>query len=142
MSTYLNFARETEAAFSFYKSVFGTEYVGKISRFSEVPPQPGQPPLAETDKNLVMNVQLPITGGHILQGTDAPESMGFKVSRGNNVYICMQPDTRAETERLFKALSEGGKIEMQLQDMFWGDYFGSLEDKFGVLWMFNCSSKT
>lgn len=141
VSTYLNFNRKTEEAFNFYKSVFETEFIGKISRFSEVPQQPGTPPTAEDEKNLVMNVQLPILGGHVLMGTDAPESMGFKIIFGNNVSINLQPDTRAETERLFKALSEGGKVEMNLQEMFWGDYFGTCTDKFGVSWMFNCSNK-
>lgn len=142
VSTYLNFSRNTEEAFNFYKSVFGTEFVGEIARFSSVPPQPGQPPIAAADKNLVMHIGLPILGGHVLMGTDAPESMGFKVNFGNNVYINLEPDTRAETKRLFDTLSAGGKVEMQLQEMFWGDYFGSCTDKFGVQWMFNCSSKT
>lgn len=142
VSTYLNFKRNTEEAFNFYKTVFGTEFIDTIHRFSEVPPQEGQPPMKEEDKNLVMHVGLPILGGHVLNGTDAPQSMGFKVNFGNNVYINLEPDTRAETDKLFKALSEGGKVEMELQEMFWGDYFGSLKDKFGVLWMFNCSSKT
>lgn len=141
VSTYLNFTRNTEEAFSFYKTVFGTDYVDGIHRFSEVPPQKDAP-MAEDDKNLVMNVQLPILGGHILNGTDAPESMGFSVTKGNNIYINLQPDTRAETEKLFAALSLGGKIEMPLQEMFWGDYFGTCTDKYGVQWMFNCSSKT
>ena len=61
----------------------------------------------------------------MLMGTDAPETMGFTVTPGNNMYINLEPDTRAETDRLFKALSDGGKIEMPLQEMFWGDYFGS-----------------
>ncbi len=91
--------------------------------------------------NLVMHIALPILGGHLLRGTDAPESMGFKVNFGNNIYINLEPDTRAETDKLFKALSAGGKVEMPLQEMFWGDYFGSCTDKFGVQWMFNCSSK-
>ena len=78
----------------------------------------------------------------MLMGTDAPESMGFKVNFGNNVYINLEPDTRTEVDKLFKALSEGGKVEMDPQEMFWGDYFGSLKDKFGVQWMFNCRSKT
>jgi PhnB protein len=141
-STYLNFARSTEEAFNFYKSVFGTEFVGEIARFRDVPPQEGQPPMSEDDKQLVMNVQLPILGGHLLMGTDAPESMGFQLNQGNNVYICLDPDTRAEADALFAALSDGGNVEMSLQEMFWGDYFGSLVDKFGVSWMINCTSKT
>lgn len=141
VSTYLNFPRSTEEAFNFYKKVFGTEFDGPIRRMGEVPPAPGQPAMAEADKNLVMHVSLPILAGHKLMGTDAPESMGFKVTPGNNLYINLEPDTRKDADRLFKGLSEGGKIEMPLQEMFWGDYFGSLTDKFGVQWMFNTAAK-
>jgi PhnB protein len=141
VSTYLNFPRITEEAFTFYKSVFGGEFTGGIHRFSEVPPQDGAPAMKEEDKNLVMHVALPILGGHVLMGTDAPESMGFTVTFGNNIYINLEPDTRAETDQLFAKLSEGGKVEMALQEMFWGDYFGSCKDKYGVQWMFNCTAK-
>jgi PhnB protein len=140
-STYLNFTRHTEEAFNFYKSVFGTEFVNGISRLGDVPLQPGQPELSDADKQLVMNVQLPILGGHLLMGTDAPESMGFQLDQGNNVFICLDPDTRGEADSLFAALSEGGKVGVPLQEMFWGDYFGSFTDKFGVQWMVNCTSQ-
>lgn len=142
VSTYLNFPRNTEEAFTFYKSVFGGEFDGKgLMRMGDVPPQDGQPPMADADKKLVMHVSLPILAGHKLMGTDAPESMGFNVNFGNNVYINLEPDTRAETDRLFAALSDGGTVETALQEMFWGDYFGSCKDKFGMLWMFNCAAK-
>ena len=141
VSTYLNFPRNTEEAFNFYRSVFRTEFEDKIYRMGDGPPQEGQPELSQEDKNLVMSVHLPILAGHVLMGTDAPESMGFKLNQGNNLYINLEPDTRAETDELFKALSEGGKVETPLQVMFWGDYFGSLIDKFGVQWMFNCTEK-
>lgn len=142
VSTYLNFPDSTEKAFTFYKSVFGGEFSGGISRFGDIPPMEGIPAVAEADKNLVMHIALPILGGHMLMGTDAPESMGFSLHQGNNVYINLQPDTREETQRLFKLLSEGGTVEQELQDMFWGDYYGSCKDKFGVQWMFNCAAKT
>lgn len=141
VSTYLNFPRNTEEAFDFYKAVFGGEFPGGIMRFQDIPPSENNPPLAEDDKNLVMHIELPILGGHLLMGTDAPESLGFKVNFGNNVYISLHPDTREETKRLFNALSEGGLVEQELQDMFWGDYYGSLKDRFGVQWMFICSEK-
>ena len=142
VSTYLNFPRNTEEAFKFYKSVFGGDFFGgKIMRFGDMPPQEGAPPMVEGDKNLVIHVALPITGGHMLMGTDAPETMGFKVNFGNNVHINLQIDTRDETRNLFMALSAGGVVSMDLQDMFWGDYFGSCTDKFGVQWMFNCPEK-
>jgi PhnB protein len=77
----------------------------------------------------------------MLMGSDAPESMGFEVNVGNNVYINLSPDTREETRRLFGALSDGGVVEMELQDMFWGAYYGSCTDRFGIRWMFNCEEK-
>lgn len=142
VSTYLNFPHHTEEAFNFYKSIFGGEFGGDgFNRFSDIPPVDGQPPVNEEAKNLVMHVELPILGGHMLMGTDAPESMGFKVNPGNNVHINLEPDTRSETKRLFEALSAGGKVTMDLQDMFWGAYYGSCTDKFGVQWMFNCNEK-
>ena len=99
VSTYLNFPRMTEEAFNFYKSVFGGEFMGDINRFSAVPPQEGGVTTKEEDKNLVMHIALPILGGHVLMGTDAPESMGFTVKHGNNIYINLEPDTRGETEK-------------------------------------------
>ena len=142
VSTYLNFPRTTEAAFTFYKSVFKTEFLGPINRFKDIPPQPDQPPIPESDQNLVMHIELPILAGHVLMGTDAPESMNFKLTPGNSVYIMLEPDTRTETDRLFQALSEGANIEMPLQEMFWGGYYGSLVDRYGTYWMFNCASQT
>lgn len=141
VSTYLNFTNKTEEAFLFYKSVFGTEFDGEMGRFRDVPNDGSTPVLSEEEGNLVMHVALPILGGHMLMGTDAPESMGMKVIEGNNVHINLEPDTREETDRLFAGLSEGGVVEMPLQVMFWGDYFGACTDKFGIKWMFNCSSK-
>jgi PhnB protein len=143
VNTYLNFPRNTEEAFNFYKSVFGGEFSGGgIGRFKDIPPSDGMPPIPDEDKNLIMHIELPIIDGHMLMGTDAPESMGFNVNFGNNIYINLEPDTRAETKKLFDALSSGGKTTMQLQDMFWGAYFGSCTDKFGVQWMFNCTEKS
>ena len=142
VSTYLNFVRNTEEAFNFYKSVFGGEFTGMgIVRLGDIPAGEGRPVIADTDKNLIMHIELPILGGHVLMGTDASESMGFKLNFGNNIYINIEPDTRAETTRLFEALAEEGAVTMELQDMFWGSYYGTLIDKFEVQWMFNCSEK-
>lgn len=142
VSTYFNFKRNTEEAFLFYKKIFEHEFDGDgIMRFGDAPPQPGQPPVADEDKNLVMHVSLETLGGHRIMGTDAPESMGFQLKEGNDVYVNLQPDTRAEADRLFKALGEDGEVEMEMQEMFWGDYFGSVVDKFGKRWMINTSAK-
>lgn len=141
VTTYLNFAGNTEEAFLFYRSVFKTEFVSPILRFSVAPPAPGQPPMPPELAKMVMHVALPILAGHVLMGTDSPEAMGFKLNQGNNVSINLEPDTRAEADSLFAALSVGGKIGSPLQEMFWGAYWGHLTDRFGVQWMFNCTAK-
>lgn len=136
--TYLNFPGNTEEAFLFYHSVFQTEFEpGGIQRFGQMPIDPNQPPMPEAIKNMVLHVELPITGNHIIMGTDAPKEMGFNLSTGNNMHLSIEPQTREEAKRLFDALSEGGNITMPLQDMFWGAYFGSFTDKFGINWMIN-----
>ena len=138
VSTYLNFPGNTEEAFNFYKIVFGTEFHGgDIQRFGDITPPEGMPPLSDEDKKLILHVELPILGGHILMATDAAESMGLKVEYGNNIHINLEPDSREETKRLFNALSDGGKVTMELQDMFWGAYFGSCTDRYGINWMVN-----
>ncbi|MFW9598483.1 MAG: VOC family protein [Paludibacter sp.] len=141
VSTYLNFVSETEEAFNFYKVVFKTDFEGGIMRFGDIPASPDMPAMPESVKSLVMHCMMPIMDGHYLMGSDAPVEMGFQVHKGNNSYIMLQPDTREETKQLFDALAVGGVVEQELQDMFWGDYYGSLKDKFGVQWMFNCSAK-
>lgn len=141
VSTYLNFARETEQAFMFYRTVFGGDFLGGITRFGDLPEMEGIPSVAEADRDLVMHIELELLGGHVLMGTDAPESMGFKMQSGNQFHINLEPDTREETQRLFDALSAGGKVTMELQDTFWGAFYGSCTDRFGVQWMFNCPTQ-
>lgn len=137
VSIYLNFQGNTEEAFNFYKSVFGTEFVAPISRMGDVPAQPGMPPLPENEKNAVMHVELPILGGTLIMGTDMLESMGHKLRIGNNTTICLEPDSKEQTDKLFKALSAGGSEMVAPMDMFWGAYWGVCLDKYGVRWMFN-----
>ncbi|MBK8488827.1 MAG: SRPBCC domain-containing protein [Bacteroidetes bacterium] len=137
VSTYLNFPGNTEEAFKFYKSVFKTEFINGIQRFGDIPSDPNQPPISENVKKMVLHIELPTLGGHILMGTDAPKEMGMSVAQGNNMYIQIEPDTRENADYLFRKLSEGGKIEMPIQEMPWGSYFGSFTDKYGINWMIN-----
>jgi PhnB protein len=136
VSIYLNFMGNTEEAFNFYKSVFNTEFLMPAMRMKDAPPHPGMPPLSEKDANSVMHISLPILGGTLLMGTDMLESLGHKLIAGNNVTICLEPETKEDTDKLFKALSDGGSDIAPMRDEFWG-YWGCCLDKFGVRWMFN-----
>ena len=66
---------------------------------------------------------------------------GGNFIKGTNVYLSLHPDSKEEADRLFKELSKGGKVEMPMEDQFWGDYFGSFTDKFGIKWMINYSDQ-
>lgn len=139
VSTYLNFMGRTAEAFEFYRSVFGTEYLGEVQRMGDVPAGPGMPELSEAEQQMVMHVELPILAGHVLMGTDMLESMGHELRIGNNVTINLEPDTREETERIYAALSEGATDATGLQEMFWGQLWGTCLDRFGIRWMFSCA---
>ena len=141
ISMYVNFPGTTEAAFMFYKSVFRTEFINGIQRLGDLPADTSHPPVPENLKKMVLHVELPLLGGAILMGTDAPKEMGFTLSQGNNMHIQIEPESREEAERFFNELSAGGKIDMPMQDMFWGAYFGSFTDQFGINWMVNYQNK-
>jgi len=136
VSIYLNFQGNTEEAFNHYKKVFGTDWSAPIMRMGDMPLQPGMPALAEREKKMVMHVALPILGGTQIMGTDMLESQGHKLVEGNNVTISLNPDTKAEADRLYKELSNGGADSVAPHDEFWG-YWGTCKDKFGIRWMFN-----
>ncbi|MES1160637.1 MAG: SRPBCC domain-containing protein [Bacteroidota bacterium] len=137
VTSYLNFNGNTEEAIKFYKKVFKGEFTGVgLQRFEDIELPAGLPPMNDTDKKLILHAELTILGGYVLMATDAPESMGFKLQQGNNMHINVEPESREETQRLFEALAAGGTISMPLEDMFFGAYFGSLTDKYGINWMF------
>ena len=137
VSTYLNFTGNAEEAFEFYRSVFGTEYLGPIQRLGDVPSGPDGPTLTDSEKQMVMHVELPILGGHVIMATDMVASMGQELRIGNNTTINLEPDSREETQRLYDALSVGATDCAPLADMFWGATWGTCLDRFGVRWMFN-----
>lgn len=132
---YLNFSGNAEAAFTFYQSVFGGEL--SAQRMGDTPEAENIP---EEERNCMMHISLPVGEGQVLMASDCTESSGNKVIAGNNNYISISPDSREEAKRLYEGLSVGGVVEVPLQDMFWGDYFGSFRDKFGVYWMINYSN--
>lgn len=139
-STWFHFAGNAEEAFNFYKSVFKTEFISPIKRWRDLPAQPDQPPLSAEDAAKIMKIALPILGGHLIIGNDAPAHLGQRI-QGNNVTLNLEPDSRAEVERLFNALKEGGTVEYPPTDMPWGGCWASLIDRYGNEWMFSFEGK-
>ncbi|MEW6195557.1 MAG: VOC family protein [Bacteroidota bacterium] len=137
VNPYLNFNGNTEEAFNFYKSVFGGEF-STVVRFKDMPD--GNPVPSDV-QNKIMHISLPINKNTILMATDACESMGFKLTTGNNFYILLETESKEEADKIFNKLSTGGRVEMPMQDQIWGAYYGSFADKFGVQWMLNYTYK-
>ena len=139
-SIYLNFMGNTEEAFNFYKTVFNSEFTAPIIRMGDMQAPPGAeaPQLSEADKKKVMHVAMPILDGTMIMATDMLESMGHKLTVGNNTTINLDLDTKEEADRLYKALSQGGAAAECVvpHDEPWG-YWGVCLDRFGIRWMFN-----
>jgi PhnB protein len=136
LNPYLNFGGNAEEAFNFYKSVFGGEFSSMV-KFKDMPIEGA--PVSEADGDKIMHMALPI-GDELLMASDALESFGQTVTPGNNHYVSIHPDSKEEADRIFNALSEGAEGEMPIADQMWGDYYGSLKDRFGIGWMVNYNS--
>ena len=133
LNTYLHFKNQAEAAFNFYKSVFGGEFL-TVQRYKDAPGTE----VSEHEQNLILHISLPI-GKNVLMASDSVESMKtsheWSLQPGNNFSLSVDAESRAEADRIYAALSAGGKATFPMQDQFWGAYFGMLVDKFGIQWM-------
>lgn len=132
LNPYLNFPGNTEEAFNFYRSVFGEDFAGGIFRFKDTLEADK---LNASDREKIMHVGLPLGKGTMLIATDALESMGHKVTAGNNFHLSIETESKDEADIIFNGLSAEGKVTIPMADMFWGAYFGMLTDKFGIQWM-------
>jgi len=118
LNAYLNFAGNAEEAFNFYRSVFGGQF-RSITRYKEMP-MPGVS-IPNKDEDKLMHIALPVGKDDVLMASDVLESLGFKLILGNNVTVSIFPDSKEEADRIFRALSAGGKIDMPIGNQPWGD---------------------
>jgi PhnB protein len=135
VNTYLNFMEKSEEAFNFYKRVFQSEFTS-VTRMKDMPRPQGAPELTDSESNLIMNIQLPITNGHVLMATDMIASMGHKVHVGNNVTISLDLDSAEEAQSIYEELlTNSPENSGPLAQMPWGALWGSCQDQFGIRWM-------
>jgi PhnB protein len=137
INPYLNFENKTEEAFRFYEKALGGK-LSEIHRFGSMPQQGGVE-LTPEQKALVLHVGLELPDGQMIMASDMIAGMGPKRVEGNNISISVHPDSQQEADRIFNALAQGGTVTMPIANQFWGDYFGSLTDRFGINWMVNYS---
>lgn len=133
VNPYLSFNGNCEAAFNFYKDVFGGEftYLGRLKD------KPTEQPIPDAEKEKIIHMSLPIGGGTILMGSDTSEIFGVTTKFGDNISLSVNTDSEQEAHRIFDQLSVDGNIIVPLEKAFWGSLYGYFTDKFGVLWMIN-----
>lgn len=133
VNPYLNFPGNCEEAFNQYKSIFGGDFTF-VGRFKDMPPQEGYTtPDADLDK--IMHISLPIGGDTALMGSDVGGEWAPNTIIGNNIQLSVNTGSKADADRIFDALSNGGNTTMPMNQTFWGDYFGMCTDRFGINWM-------
>ncbi len=132
INPWINFNGNAEEAFTFYKSVFGGEFI-KIIRFKDL--SSPEFPVADNDANKIMHIALPIGKHNVLIANDVPELMGRVNETENRSKISVSAESREEADKIFNGLSAGGDIEGQIGDSPWGSYAGMFRDKYGIEWI-------
>lgn len=135
VEVYLNFNGNCREAVEFYAEAFGTEKP-RIMTFGEAPSDPSYT-LPEEAKPLVMHSRLTISGSNVMFSDVFP---GMPFVKGNNVNLTVVTRSKDEVQTWFNKLSEGGKVNMPLQETFWSKCYGNLTDKFGIEWQFSLDS--
>lgn len=133
VNIYLTFLGNCKEAFTFYQSVFGGEF-SFVGTFGEMPPQEGMP-ISDEMKDKIMHICLPISKETAIMGSDTGGEWSADFKKGSNFSISISTDSKSKADNFFAKLSEGGKVNMPMNKTFWGDYFGMLEDQFGINWM-------
>ena len=131
LNTYLTFDVQCREALTFYQQCLGGELTTMMT-FGDSPVCDQVPPEAH---DRIMHGCL-VVGGQVLMASDSMPGQTYEGVRGSAVTINVDSDQ--EASRLFKSLSAGGKIEMDLQETFWASSFAMFNDRFGVPWMINC----
>lgn len=137
INPYLIFNGNAEEAFTFYQSVFGGEL--HLTRFSEMP---GGESMAEADQHKVAHAALEIAGmGQVLMASDAGTDNEVNTLQNGNYYLSLEPESAEETEKIYRKLSDGGRLIMPLDETEWAEKFAMFADKFGIQWMINYGDK-
>jgi PhnB protein len=132
VNTYLVFEGNCRQAMEFYKKCLGGELY--MMDYSQMPKQDGCVDLPKECKNWIMHSRI-TSKSFVLMASDTRP--GLPIQQGNNFFVSINCDGIEESEKLFKALSDKGKIDMPLQETFFATRFAMITDQFGIKWMLN-----
>lgn len=130
LATYLFFDGQCEAAFKDYQQILG----GRIEAMLRYEGSPAE--VAPEWRGKIMHACLALEDGQMLMASDAPPEQSSGPMQ--SVYVSVSVQEPAEAERIFAALSEGGKVMMPMAETFWAPRFGMLGDRHGAFWMVSC----
>ena len=125
LSTYVNFAGKCAEAFRYYEKHLGAK-IGMVMTHAQAPDQSRVSP---DWKDAVLHARI-VIGGTELMAADIPNAEPMR-----SAYLTLNVDSDSEAERIFHALSDGGKVLMPLQETFFAFRFGQARDRFGANWM-------
>lgn len=124
---YLFLDGRCEEALDFYRGAIGAE-VTMLMRWKDCPEQ-GSGNIPPEDK--VMHASFRVGDSTILASDG--QCAGRVVPQGFALSLTAANET--EAQQLFKALGEGGTVQMPIGKTFFSPAFGMVSDKFGVSWM-------
>lgn len=132
LNIYPTFDGNCRAAFDFYRSIFGGDF-SALQTFAQGPADMGVP---EEEQDRLLHISRPI-GTSVLMGSDSSSAFGSPPVAGNNFSISINGQSKEHCDDMFAKLSDGGMVKMPMDETFWGAYFGTWTDKFGINWMIN-----
>lgn len=132
INPYIHFNGNAEEAFTLYKSAFGGDFE-RIVRYKDMDFEGA--PTSDKEAEKIMHIALPIGKTSVLMGSDTPEHMGKHNEMETRSKISVNAESKEEADKIFNGLSNGGQVEMPMQESPWGAYFGMFRDKFGIEWM-------
>lgn len=128
LTPYLNLSGNAEEALNFYREIFGGTV--EIMRWGDMPPNPKMP-LTEELKNKIMHASLKISDTISLYLSDSMEKAS---AVENTIFLHVVFDTEAEMRKAYESLSAGGRVNMPVDNTFWGSVYGDLVDRYGTGW--------
>jgi PhnB protein len=133
LDAYLFFDGNCAEAMRFYEHVLH----GKLELLQTYADSPAAEDVAPDRSQRIMHARL-VIDGRSLMASDAVSDAPFEGIRGFALSISC--DTAEEARRVFGQLSDGGTVQMPLQQTFWAEAFGMLVDRFGTPWMVNVNA--
>ena len=136
LDSYLFFDGKCADAMKFYQKTIGGELMAMM-KYSESPDPEScgaGPGASQEARDRIMHAHLLIEGRNLM-ASDTPAHMEFKGA--GNISVSLSGTDEAALSGYWTRLKDGAEILQPLEKAPWGDSFGMLADKFGVVWLVN-----